>query len=52
MLERNGRCRKKAVAALARKLTPVLLSVMKSGVPFDRERFLRNRHHGREGADI
>lgn len=50
MLERNGRCRTKAVAALSRKLTPVLLSVMQSGEPFDRDRFLRNRHHGWERA--
>ncbi len=43
MLERNGKCRTKAVAALARKLTPVLFRVMTTGEPFDRELFLANR---------
>lgn len=44
MLERNGLRRTKAVAALARKLVPVLFRVMKTGEPFDLERFLQNRH--------
>jgi transposase len=52
MIERNGRCRKKAVAALARKLTPVLFQVMKTGDPFDRERFLANRHRQAQEASV
>jgi transposase len=43
MLERNGKRRKKAVAAFSRKLVPLLFHVMKTGEPFDRERFLSNR---------
>lgn len=50
MLERNGMRRTKAVAALARKLVPVLFRVMKSGEPFDLERFLENRHRRGEAV--
>ena len=50
MLERNGRRRTKAVAAIARKLVPVLFRVMKTGEPFDRERFLRNRYSREEAV--
>jgi len=46
MLERNGGCRTKAVAAIARKLVPMLFAVMKTGVPFDAERFQRDRRGG------
>lgn len=52
MIERNGRCRKKAVAALARKLVPVLFQIMKTGEPFDRELFLANRHRGPEPMEV
>lgn len=40
---RNGNCKTKAVAAIARKLVPVLFHVMKSGAGFDEERYHRNR---------
>lgn len=41
--ERNGNCKTKAVAAIARKIVPVLFHVMKSGEGFDYERYHRNR---------
>lgn len=41
--ERNGNCKTKAVAAIARKIVPVLFHVMKSGEGFDYERYYRNR---------
>jgi transposase len=37
---RNGGLRIKAVCAVARRLVPMLLAVMQSGEPFDRERWL------------
>jgi transposase len=40
---RNGGAGTKAVCTLARKLVPLLLKVMQSGEPFDRERWLANR---------
>jgi transposase len=40
---RNGNCKTKAVAAIARKIVPVLFHVMKSGAGFDYERYYRNR---------
>ena len=43
MLERNGNLRIKAVCAHARRLVPLLLHVMQTGEPFDRERWQRNR---------
>jgi len=44
MLARNGNQRTKAVCAIARKLVPLLMTVMQSGEPFDRERWLAARH--------
>jgi transposase len=44
MLERNGRQRTKAVCAIARKLVPMLLTVAQSGEPFDRARWIGDRH--------
>lgn len=44
MLSRNGHSKTKAVAAIARKLVPLLLSIMTSGEPFDLERWQRSRH--------
>jgi hypothetical protein len=41
--ERNGNCKTKAVAAIARKIVPVLFHVMKSGEGVDYERYYRNR---------
>jgi transposase len=41
---RNGGAGTKAVCTLARKLVPLLLKVMQSGEPFDRARWLGNRH--------
>jgi transposase len=40
---RNGDRGTKTVCTLARKLVPMLLRVMQSGEPFDRERWLANR---------
>lgn len=44
--ERNGNCRTKAVAAIARKIVPVLFAVMKNDTAFDAARFQRNRRSG------
>jgi transposase len=44
LLARNGGCKTKAVCAVARKLVPLILRVAQSQEPFDRERWLRNRH--------
>jgi transposase len=41
---RNGGHRTKAVCSIARKLVPLLWRVMQSGEPFDRERWLAQRH--------
>jgi transposase len=46
MCERNGNCRTKAVSAVARKIVPVLFEVMRTGQPFDVEKYQRNRHCG------
>jgi transposase len=43
MVVRNGGSKIKALAALARKLTPLLLEVAQSQRPFDRERWMRER---------
>ena len=43
MCARNGGCRTKAVSAVARKIVPVLFEIMRSGQPFDVERYRRNR---------
>jgi transposase len=40
---RNGNCRTMAVAAIARKIVPILFEVMRSGNAFDVERYERNR---------
>ncbi len=40
---RNGGAGTKAVCTLARKLVPLLLKVMQSGEPFDKDRWLGNR---------
>jgi transposase len=40
---RNGGIGTKAVCTLARKLVPLLLKVMQTGHPFDRQRWLDNR---------
>jgi transposase len=47
MCERNGNCRTKAVSAIARKIVPVLFEVMRTGRPFDIERYQNNRRRGR-----
>ena len=44
LVARNGGCKTKAVCAVARKLVPMILAVAQSQQPFDRERWLRNRH--------
>ncbi|HMG17260.1 MAG TPA: IS110 family transposase [Gemmatimonadales bacterium] len=41
---RNGGVGTKAVCTLARKLVPLLLKVMQSGEPFDKQRWLENRY--------
>lgn len=43
MLARNGGSKIKAIAALARKLTPLILEVATSETPFDRDRWMRER---------
>jgi transposase len=43
MCERNGNCRTKAVSAVARKIVPVLFEVMRTGQPFDVDKYQRNR---------
>jgi transposase len=40
---RNGGVGTKAVCTLARKLVPLLLKVMQTGEPFDKERWFQNR---------
>ena len=44
MCARNGSCRTKAVAAVARKIVPVLFEIMRNGQPFDVQQYRRNRH--------
>lgn len=44
MLSRNGGCKTKAVCAVARKLVPMILRVAQTQEPFDRQRWLGNRH--------
>ncbi len=44
MLARNGGCKTKAVCAVARKLVPMILRVAQTQEPFNRERWLANRH--------
>lgn len=44
MLLRNGGCKTKALCAVARKLVPVILRVAQTQEPFDRERWLGERH--------
>ena len=44
LVARNGGCKTKAVCAVARKLVPLILSVAQTQQPFDRERWLQNRH--------
>lgn len=43
LLARNGGLRTKAVCAVARKLVPLLLAVLQTGQPFDRQRWDANR---------
>ena len=43
LLARNGGLRTKAVCAVARKLVPLLLTVLQTGQPFDRQRWDANR---------
>ena len=50
LVARNGGCKTKAVCAVARKLVPLILAVAQSGHPFDRERWLKNRHL--QSADV
>jgi transposase len=50
LCKRNGNCRTKAVAAVARKIVPVLFEIMRSGRPFDVEQYLRNRNRGGQAA--
>jgi transposase len=53
LLARNGGLKTKAVCAVARKLVPLVLAVAQSGEPFDRERWLRDRHiRGLEAGDL
>jgi transposase len=53
LLARNGGLKTKAVCAVARKLVPLVLAVAQSGEPFDRGRWLRNRHQrGVEAGDL
>ena len=44
LCKRNGNCRTKAVCAVARKIVPILFEIMRSGRPFDVEKYRRNRH--------
>jgi hypothetical protein len=46
MLLRNGGCKTKALCAIARKLVPLILRVAQTQEPFDRERWLAERHVG------
>lgn len=50
MLARNGGCKTKAVCAVARKLVPLILHVAQTKEPFNRERWLINRH--RRGTEV
>lgn len=43
MMARNGGSKIKAIAALARKLTPLILEIAKTEQPFDREKWMRER---------
>lgn len=53
LLARNGGLKTKAICAVARKLVPLVLAVAQSGEPFDRERWLRERHvRGLEVGDL
>jgi transposase len=44
LLSRNGGCKTKALCAVARKLVPLILHVAQTQEPFDRERWLTQRH--------
>ncbi len=44
MCARNGSCRTKVVAAVARKIVPLLFEIMRNGRPFDVHQYRRNRH--------
>jgi transposase len=44
MLQRNGGCKTKALCAVARKLVPLLLHVAQTKEPFDRLRWVSDRH--------
>jgi transposase len=44
LLARNGGLKTKAVCAIARKIVPLLLRVMQSGLPFDEVRWQAGRH--------
>ena len=46
LLARNGHLRTKAICAVARKLVPLLLTVLQSGEPFDLARWQANRRAG------
>jgi transposase len=46
LLARNGHLRTKAICAVARKLVPLLLTVLQSGEPFDVARWQANRRAG------
>jgi transposase len=43
MVARNGGLRKKAVCAMARKLTPLILHILQTGEPFDEATWLAKR---------
>jgi transposase len=44
LLSRNGGCKTKALCAVARKLVPLILHVAQTKEPFDRARWLKQRH--------
>jgi len=50
MRARNGNSKNKAVAAVARKIVPVLFEVMRTGQPFDVERYRGNRRRADAAA--
>ena len=50
MLARNGGCKTKAVCAVARKLVPLIFRVLQTQEPFDRERWLADRHQPAVGV--
>jgi hypothetical protein len=58
MIARNGGLRKKAVCAMARKLTPLILHILQTGEPFNEATWLAKRaspagrRRGREGAMV